>query len=119
MWQEPTDVELRRRLDLRNNSRRVLCKQCRKPIPEPRRVFCSERCKTKHGWAFITELRREVRLTVRAMKTVTWCECGEALDTRVRPGPVPTLCTRCYAREQKRRYRARQRTGRGVCFDAR
>ena len=105
--------DLRRRISARIASEckrvRVRCAHCKKNIPETKRniaKYCSVECRNNHRFQKITELRKEIRLTVRQMKTVERCACGAALDTRVRPGPVPRQCRRCRVREQMRRWRA-------------
>lgn len=94
----------------------VRCVRCHKLIPPEKRRdarYCSERCRTRQKWALHDELRKEIALTVRAAKAAARCPCGLALDQRVRPGPVPKLCRRCYFREAQARYRARKKAEAG------
>jgi hypothetical protein len=108
--------DLRRRLAAREAcarlSRRARCVRCKAAIPAGKRAdakYCSAACKARHRWEQRDLLKREIRLTLRAMKTKERCDCGTPLDVRVRVGPVPTLCERCYNREWMRRKRAAQR----------
>lgn len=91
---------------------RIFCKRCNKGIPEEKRshaVFCSDKCKNRHGWAERQKLEREIRLAVRAGKTIEHCDCGAELNTTIRPGPVQKSCRKCRDRESHRRRRAREK----------
>lgn len=107
-------VRLRRERESRVGEKgRVRCRRCRGAIPEGKRadaVYCSVACKRRYRWEKRNELTKEIRDAVRGMKVVAQCECGEPLDTRVRPGPVPKQCKKCYFRDAQRQYRERKRS---------
>ena len=90
---------------------RIWCKRCRHQIPDTRRidaVFCSVACCNSYHWEQRREMEKEIRQAKRQLRTISLCECGVEIDTRFRPGPVPTQCQRCRARDNQRRYRAKK-----------
>lgn len=109
-----TDADLERLLRAREEmvgaAGRVRCRRCRKSIPGGKRadaLYCSEGCKASFRWEQRNELVEEIRVARRAEKATDRCPCGRAIDTRLRPGPVPKKCDRCYHREYQRRRRQR------------
>ncbi len=104
-----------------NRARR--CRNCRRLLPKgkrPQAIFCSHTCGSRWHAAKRDALAKEVRDARRLERTVKACvECGAALETRVRPGPVPKRCPRCYSRAWQRKQRCpcgkRVRSG-GLCW---
>ncbi len=101
--------ERQARCDLRQ---RIRCVRCHRKIPEGKRadaMYCSDWCRRRHRFERLDLIRREIYVAMRMLRVVERCECGEPLDTSVRPGPVPIRCKRCYTREAMRRWRQKQR----------
>jgi predicted nucleic acid-binding Zn ribbon protein len=109
------EAELVKRVDARRASRgvrqHVRCVRCRKAIPASKRAdakYCSEKCKRQYNPEQRYKLQREIRVIARAGKIVPHCiDCGAPLEMRVRPGPVPTRCLRCYNAMKQREHRAK------------
>lgn len=109
-------IERRRFLERAGVRRRVLCKRCRTPIPDGKRVdalYCSIGCQHKYRWELRNALRSEIRAQYRTMTAAKVCGCcGVDIDNRPgKHGKTALTCQRCrWARNQRlKRRRNRER----------
>ena len=110
-----TQDDLDRRLEARraHESDRigVLCRRCRKPIPEGRRCdarVCSRRCHGSMKWeernTLVAEIRHARRLERYPDLLTMRCGCGADLhNTLSKPGKPRTMCEKCRIRTKNKR----------------